>query len=84
MFTPEAEAAAWRLAERHTRLMKEKKATDKKLKWRKKTITIKVPICPKCGCDMYIITDYETGIKGEYRCEKCGKRIINLATILGG
>ena len=75
MFTPEAEAAAWRKADRHTRLMKEKKAKDKKLKWRKDitTITVDVPLCPKCGCDMATITDDETRIEYAYICRECGK-----------
>lgn len=73
MFTPEAEAAAWRRADSHKRLMGEKKVKDKKFKWRKKVITIKVPICPKCGSDMDVTADDETGIKCEYFCRKCGR-----------
>lgn len=73
MFTPEAEAAAWGRADRHKRLMKEKKVKDKKLKWRKRVITIKVPLCPKCGCDMDVMSDDETGIECEYFCRECGK-----------
>lgn len=39
--------------------------------WKEKTITINVPICPRCGNEMEIETDPDARTLYHYKCNKC-------------
>jgi ribosomal protein S27AE len=67
------EAASWVHAERLERSRKKTKEKLKNVKWT--TISIKVPICPKCNNSMRQELDSSARELWKWVCSKCGNTI---------
>ena len=63
------EAASWVQAERNDRSNRETKKRLKGIKWT--TITIKVPVCPKCNNPMQHELDPSSRLLWKWVCSKC-------------
>lgn len=67
------ESASWLQAERRDASNKKTKRKLKGVKWT--TITIKVPLCPKCNAPMQHELDVDCRALWKWFCRKCNNKL---------